>query len=253
MTTDPNLIEKYDREVYGQGEENFWTFDSTEEQEKILKVVDFAGKSVLEIGCGTGDMCRKMYDAGAELVIGIDPAPNAIARAIEKHGQNKQLFFQVSDAYDYPEIRAFDIVVMIGVLEHVSDPYDFLTTVMTRFTTFGSTIATSSPCFLNPRGYVWVALQTLLKIEMSLTDKHRIDPWWMDWFCTVKGKEIKNYPVDLSWGCGGRLIEDFERRLPKALPNVDNSAIQAFLVWMRRALLYERGQIGANMVYIIKI
>lgn len=39
---------------------------------KILKYVDFKGKSVIDYGCAEGRMCRLAKDAGARWVTGID-------------------------------------------------------------------------------------------------------------------------------------------------------------------------------------
>lgn len=50
------------------------------EKRQIHDLVDFAGKSVFEIGCGRGRMTRLFADA-ASYVLAFDPDPEAIATA----------------------------------------------------------------------------------------------------------------------------------------------------------------------------
>lgn len=257
MTTDPELIKKYDQ-VYQDGEDGFFTFDSKEEQDKILELVDFNNKSVLEIGCGTGDMAVRIADAGAKYVDAIDVSREAIKAAVNKNTRYN-LKYRICDLYSLPP-NQYDVVVMIGVLEHVENPAEFLDTILTRFTTLRSTIATSSPCFLNPRGYVWMALQMLFKTQMSLTDKHFIHPWWMERWSEMRGCDICMDAVDQSWAWGQRLLDDFNIRLRKALPYLPDEYISDFIDFLAKDLSWVKRSkygmdyfvVGANMVYILK-
>jgi len=45
-------------------------------------------KSILDIGCGTGELCRALACNSAE-IFGIDPSENAIEQAIEQGGGAK--------------------------------------------------------------------------------------------------------------------------------------------------------------------
>jgi 2-polyprenyl-3-methyl-5-hydroxy-6-metoxy-1,4-benzoquinol methylase len=71
-----------------------------------------AGNSVLDVGAGSGYGMDIIKDAGAALVVGIDPLPMC------DHILGKP----VADFED----NSFDIVVAMDVIEHVQDDVDFL-------------------------------------------------------------------------------------------------------------------------------
>ena len=84
--------------------------------------MDWAGKSVLDLGCAGGFMAEELARRGA-LVTGIDPAAQAIAAA-RAHAQDERLDIRydvgVGEALPYAD-HAFDAVVCVDVLEHVAD------------------------------------------------------------------------------------------------------------------------------------
>lgn len=49
--------------------------------EQELIALGVAGKTVLELGCGTGELVRDLIRAGASRAIGVDISPNSVARA----------------------------------------------------------------------------------------------------------------------------------------------------------------------------
>jgi len=90
----------------------------------ILGATDFAGRTVLDIGCGDGLYTLELARAGAVQVTGIDPAPNAIALATEKAAAAgaHNVTFRVADVDALKGGPRFDIVVFRGVLHHLRDP-----------------------------------------------------------------------------------------------------------------------------------
>ncbi len=84
--------------------------------------IDWAGKKVLDLGCAGGFMAEAIATRGAQ-VTGIDPAKEAIAAA-RSHAAQTGLSIHydtgIGEALPY-EDEAFDAVVCVDVLEHVSD------------------------------------------------------------------------------------------------------------------------------------
>jgi 2-polyprenyl-6-hydroxyphenyl methylase/3-demethylubiquinone-9 3-methyltransferase len=84
--------------------------------------VDWAGQHVLDLGCAGGFMAEALAEKGAK-VTGIDPAGLAIAAAKDHaaiSGLDIAYDVGVGEALPYGD-EAFDIVVCVDVLEHVSD------------------------------------------------------------------------------------------------------------------------------------
>lgn len=84
---------------------------------------------VLDVGCGNGYHCWRMYGCGAQRVIGIDPSPRYVHQFYAlKHfiGPVPVDVLPVA-AEDIPgELRGFDTVFSMGVLYHRRSPMDHL-------------------------------------------------------------------------------------------------------------------------------
>lgn len=90
-----------------------------------LKVYQFAeqfvrGKTVLDVGCGTGYGSHYLRTHDAQSVFGIDYSEDAITYASRRY---PEVTFQQMDAQriSYPS-RSFDVVVSSENLEHLRDP-----------------------------------------------------------------------------------------------------------------------------------
>ncbi|MEM9726424.1 MAG: bifunctional 2-polyprenyl-6-hydroxyphenol methylase/3-demethylubiquinol 3-O-methyltransferase UbiG [Pseudomonadota bacterium] len=85
-------------------------------------LAEWDGRDVLDLGCAGGFMAEALAERGAT-VSGIDPAADAIAAA-KRHAAESGLKIDytvgVGEALPYAD-GAFDIVVCVDVLEHVSD------------------------------------------------------------------------------------------------------------------------------------
>lgn len=82
----------------------------------------WAGKRVLDLGCAGGFMAEALDDRGAQ-VCGVDPAAEAIAAARRHAAETgREIAYEtgVGEALAHPD-EAFDAVVCVDVLEHVSD------------------------------------------------------------------------------------------------------------------------------------
>ncbi len=88
-----------------------------------------AGRTVLDVGCGSGYHCLRMAGVGAELVIGIDPSPLFVVQhqAI-KHfvGEYNTYVLPLGIQHMPARLNAFDTVFSMGVLYHRRSPLDHL-------------------------------------------------------------------------------------------------------------------------------
>jgi SAM-dependent methyltransferase len=81
------------------------------------------GKSVLEIGCGSGLVAQRFIDAGATRYVGIDIAENAIVLANKRKadlGWSDKISFHVGTIAQMPVVRE-DVVFSLGVLDWLTD------------------------------------------------------------------------------------------------------------------------------------
>jgi SAM-dependent methyltransferase len=92
--------------------------------ERLVKFVVPEGASVLEIGCGTGDLLAALRPARG---VGLDLSPKVVEKAREKH---RGIEFVVGDAetLDVPELdgKTFDYVVMSDVVGALFDVWSAL-------------------------------------------------------------------------------------------------------------------------------
>ncbi len=83
---------------------------------------------VLEVGCGTGPVCRVLANwPNVATVTGIDPSPQLISKAQELSSDYGNVTYLVGDgkALGFDD-EAFDVVVLHTLLTHVPGPEDIL-------------------------------------------------------------------------------------------------------------------------------
>lgn len=86
---------------------------------------DIQGKSVLDVGCGTGRYSITLAGKGAGSVIGIDVAPKMIGTATmfaEKAGVSDVCSFKVGSIEDFSFEKDFDLVLAQGLFDYIFEP-----------------------------------------------------------------------------------------------------------------------------------
>lgn len=87
------------------------------------------GRTILDVGCGSGYHLWRMVGAGAHLAVGIDPMQLFLCQfeAVRKLlGNNQRAHLLPLGIEQLPELNAFDSVFSMGVLYHRRSPLDHL-------------------------------------------------------------------------------------------------------------------------------
>lgn len=257
------LQEKYEN-IYSQGEEEYFSkfnegVDTSGTIETVLELADWNGKSVVDVGCGTGELLRQVAARGAAELTGIDYSTNAIQIARER-GPFENTEYIAGDVFETTPTRN-DIVMSCGTIEHSDSPREYLETLR-RWGKDDSLMIVTCPHFINLRGFVWMALATLQDVPMSLTDLHFIHPWQMERWCSELGLEVRTFlTCDYARANGERLLNDFGKRLHNALRDagIDPGNVPPYLEYLRELVSYlERkefdglGLHGATAIYVIE-
>uniref|UniRef100_A0A6M3IET1 Putative methyltransferase n=1 Tax=viral metagenome TaxID=1070528 RepID=A0A6M3IET1_9ZZZZ len=250
-----DLKEKYN-DLHKQGASS-WFSTGWEERKGIIEMGEpWTGLNVLEIGCGEGDLCVLMDMAGANGPIGIEYSDVAFTTACQRCGH---LEFRLGDYRDpnvHPTKRV-DRIVMEGVLEHLDDPFKELKWMIDNLLSPGGDIITSSPAFINPRGFILMALQKLFNVPITLADLHYLNPWDFERFCEDVNMELDYLSVEYDWGFGQNMVDDLKKRLPNCLRDAGMSelGVPNLIKWlqdMANEVTWEGGDLdGAAIVYHI--
>ena len=83
--------------------------------------------SILDVGCGAGQFMLRAALAGFN-VQGIDPDPRSVGFVLDE----LQLAARLGSLEVLADDERFDVISMLGVLEHVADPVAFLTDASTH-------------------------------------------------------------------------------------------------------------------------
>jgi len=240
-------------DVWAKGAENYYTFSSYDESYAILDYLkELNGKTVLEIGCGEGSLASIIAHAGGK-VTAVDYSDEVIKIAKSKYNL-KDLIFVCDDYKNLTD--KYDVIVLQGVLEHFDRPFDSLGWIKDNLLAENGFIVNSCPSFINPRGYVWMTLQLLFDIPMSLSDLHFLCPFDFEEYCEKNRCNLEYKSSNQSWGNGQGMIVDFNKRLRNALrdANMSNDNVDKLLDWLNKAKEFtvEDDFTGANVIYRIQ-
>src|SRR5579862_5128318 len=91
---------------------------------RIMRYHDFfvervhAGEAVLDIGCGKGELANDLAERAGASVTGIDVNPSALDFARSRFASPRVEIVE-ADARTWEPNRAFDVIVLSNVLEHI--------------------------------------------------------------------------------------------------------------------------------------
>ncbi|MDF1691263.1 MAG: tRNA 5-methoxyuridine(34)/uridine 5-oxyacetic acid(34) synthase CmoB [Zhongshania sp.] len=115
-------------ELYGVHIDTEWRSDWKWDRLKDA-IAPLQGRSVLDVGCGSGYHCWRMRGAGAALVVGIDPTPLFVTQyfALQKYLNEPSVAVLPMGIEHLPErLQAFDTTFSMGILYHRRSPFDHL-------------------------------------------------------------------------------------------------------------------------------
>jgi 2-polyprenyl-3-methyl-5-hydroxy-6-metoxy-1,4-benzoquinol methylase len=87
------------------------------------------GRSVLDIGCGSGPYIAEAFRRGACRVTGIDPAPNMLAlvrQRLHHNGLGGHRCVLLEGLFPQISVEPHDCAIVMGVMDYVADPPAFL-------------------------------------------------------------------------------------------------------------------------------
>ncbi|HAK35224.1 MAG TPA: tRNA 5-methoxyuridine(34)/uridine 5-oxyacetic acid(34) synthase CmoB [Pantoea sp.] len=114
--------------LYGTAIDTEWRSD-WKWQRVAPHISSLAGRTVLDVGCGSGYHMWRMVGAGAQLVVGIDPMQLFLCQfeAVRKLlGDDRRAHLLPLGIEQLPTLQAFDTVFSMGVLYHRRSPLDHL-------------------------------------------------------------------------------------------------------------------------------
>ena len=192
----------------------------------------FQGKKVAEVGCGTGYTAFKVLETGrASFVKAFDFSDEAICRAKDMFISPKLEYLVVSfDDLD----EKFDCIIMQEVIEHVDSPFDILLKMKSKLNSNGFIVITC-PNFLNIRGIIWMTLQILFNVPMSLSDKNFLNPSDFISFAEKLDMELEWKTFKYEQAHKEEMFIDMKKRLTNALKDagLKNNNVDKLLSWIR--------------------
>jgi len=113
----------YDVEIYTEWRSD-WKWDRV-----LPHISSLAGRTILDVGCGSGYHMWRMIGAGAHLAVGIDPTQLFLCQfeAVRKLlGNDQRAHLLPLGIEQLPALNAFDTVFSMGVLYHRRSPLEHL-------------------------------------------------------------------------------------------------------------------------------
>ncbi|PLT33501.1 trans-aconitate 2-methyltransferase [Bacillus sp. V5-8f] len=129
------------------------------------------GEKILDVGCGTGDLAKKLYDSRVD-VVGVDKSKNMILQATSKY---PNIRFMVRDATDLEYDNEFDAVFSNAALHWVKPAKKALISIFNSLKQGGRFVAE-----FGGKGNVQMITDEIIKQmeELGLEFKAEQFPWY---------------------------------------------------------------------------
>ena len=126
--------------------------------EKIFKKhMDFSPKLIADLGCGTGTVCKEMYERGYDM-IGIDSSDMMLSEAVGKTDYGKILYLN-------QDMTSFELYGTVDVFLSMLDSLNYITSTDELEDVFALV-----KNYLNPGGIFVFDINTPYKFEQILAD-----------------------------------------------------------------------------------
>lgn len=148
-----------------------------------MKAINLVGKNkrVLEIGCATGQVARRLAENGCEIV-GIELSEES-ARVAERYCKSV-IVADVSKINNLEYFKYFDFILFMDVLEHLEHPLDVLKKLKVCLKEGGSVIV-SLPNIAN-----WVIRWNLLRGNFQYTPRGILDETHLRFFNEKSARKL---------------------------------------------------------------
>lgn len=114
---DRNVIEQFNRIA---NLPDHWDHNQ-QYQKYLIKQIPKRCYRILDVGCGTGELTRKLAAFAGE-VVGIDVAENMIAEARRRNNSEKIIYMPASaEQYLAETENTFDVIISIAALHHMDE------------------------------------------------------------------------------------------------------------------------------------
>ncbi|MEY3395422.1 MAG: hypothetical protein RL346_1658 [Verrucomicrobiota bacterium] len=125
----------------------------------VMDLLDIRkGDTVIDVCCGQGVLVKHLLGAGAGKIHGVDASEKLIASARQRHGNDKRVSFEVSDACGNTSWSAggFDKAACVMAVHDVPDANALMKKISAALMPNGSlAIVMMHPCFRIPRASHW--------------------------------------------------------------------------------------------------
>ena len=99
-------------------------------------LTDLSNRTVLDIGCGSGIYMFEALKRGVGHVTGVDPAPGMIDLAKNKLSSSSDFngrYDLILGTFPQIELTPHDYVIIMGVMDYIKDPLEFLNKLKGKF------------------------------------------------------------------------------------------------------------------------